>query len=195
MENISAWLGSMDATLKTFWICAIVSTAVFAVQTILTFIGVGDADTDFDFDASDGGTMDTGGALSLFSVRSIVNFLMGFGWGGVCFDKYIGNNFLLILAAIAVGVFFVAVLMFVIRKIMKLEASGNIKMDDCVGKTCDVYLRIPASNSGKGKVQISLNGTIFEFDAVTNDAESLPTGSKVVVVENLGSSTLLVKRK
>ena len=195
MESISAWLGSMDATLKTFWICAIVSTAVFAVQTILTFIGVGDADADFDFDAADGGTMDTGGAMSLFSVRSIVNFLMGFGWGGVCFDKYIDNNFLLILAAIAVGVFFVAALMFVISRIMKLESSGNIKMEDCVGKTCDVYLRIPASNSGKGKVQISLNGTIFEFDAVTNDTEPLPTGSKVVVVENLGSSTLLVKRK
>lgn len=195
MESISAWLGSMDATLKTFWICAIVSTFIFAVQTILTFVGIGDVDADFDFNISDGDTMDTGGALSLFSVRSIVNFLMGFGWGGVCFDKYIENNFLLILAAIAVGSFFVATLLFVIRKIMKLESSGNIKMEDCVGKTCDVYLRIPANQSGKGKVQISVNGTIFEFDAVTSDVEPLPTGSKVIVVENLGSSTLLVKRK
>ena len=195
MENITMWFDSLDVTLKAFWICAIVSTLVFAVQTVLTFIGVGDIDADIDFDVADGGTMDTGGALSLFSVRTIVNFLMGFGWGGVCFDKYIDNDILLILSAIAVGVVFVMALLFVIRKIMKLESSGNIVMEDCVGKTCDVYLRIPANNSGKGKVQISLNGTIFEFDAVTNDAESLPTGSKVTVVENLGSSTLLVKRK
>ena len=195
MEDIGVWFCSLDATLKTFWICAIVSTFIFAVQTILTFVGIGDVDADFDFNISDGDTMDTGGALSLFSVRSIVNFLMGFGWGGVCFDKYIENNFLLILAAIAVGSFFVATLLFVIRKIMKLESSGNIKMEDCVGKTCDVYLRIPANKSGKGKVQISVNGTIFEFDAVTSDVEPLPTGSKVIVVENLGSSTLLVKRK
>lgn len=195
MGDIGAWFSSLDATLKTFWICAIVSTSIFAIQTILTFVGIGDVDSDFDFNISDGDTMDTGGALSLFSVRSIVNFLMGFGWGGVCFDKYIDNNFLLILAAIAVGIFFVGTLLFVIRKIMKLESSGNIKMEDCVGKTCDVYLRIPANQSGKGKIQISVNGTIFEFDAVTSDAEPLPTGSKVVVVENLGSSTLLVKRK
>ena len=195
MGDIGVWFCSLDATLKTFWICAIVSTFIFAVQTILTFVGIGDVDADFDFNISDGDTMDTGGALSLFSVRSIVNFLMGFGWGGVCFDKYIENNFLLILAAIAVGSFFVATLLFVIRKIMKLESSGNIKMEDCVGKTCDVYLRIPANQSGKGKVQISVNGTIFEFDAVTSDVEPLPTGSKVIVVENLGSSTLLLKRK
>ena len=195
MGDIGTWFTSLDATLKTFWICAIVSTSIFAIQTILTFVGIGDVDSDFDFNISDGDTMDTGGALSLFSVRSIVNFLMGFGWGGVCFDKYIDNNFLLILAAIAVGIFFVGTLLFVIRKIMKLESSGNIKMEDCVGKTCDVYLRIPANQSGKGKIQISVNGTIFEFDAVTSDAEPLPTGSKVVVVENLGSSTLLVKRK
>lgn len=195
MGDIGAWFSSLDATLKTFWICAIVSTSIFAIQTILSFVGIGDVDSDFDFNISDGDTMDTGGALSLFSVRSIVNFLMGFGWGGVCFDKYIDNNFLLILAAIAVGIFFVGTLLFVIRKIMKLESSGNIKMEDCVGKTCDVYLRIPANQSGKGKIQISVNGTIFEFDAVTSDAEPLPTGSKVVVVENLGSSTLLVKRK
>ena len=195
MGDIGTWFTSLDATLKTFWICAIVSTSIFAIQTILTFVGIGDVDSDFDFNISDGDTMDTGGALSLFSVRSIVNFLMGFGWGGVCFDKYIDNNFLLILAAIAVGIFFVATLLFVIRKIMKLESSGNIKMEDCVGKTCDVYLRIPANQSGKGKIQISVNGTIFEFDAVTSDAEPLPTGSKVIVVENLGSSTLLVKRK
>lgn len=195
MENISLWFGSMDATLKTFWICAIVSTVVFAVQFVMTFIGVGDADADFNFDTVDGGTMDAGGAMSLFSVRSIVNFLMGFGWSGVCFDKYIESNLLLILVAIGVGLIFVVAFFFVIRQMMKLESSGNIKMEDCVGKTCDVYLRIPAKNEGKGKVQISLNGTIFEFDAVTNDAQPIPTGSKVLVVENLGASTLLVERK
>ena len=195
MENISLWFDSMDATLKTFWICAIVSTIVFVIQFILTFIGVGDADADFDFSSVDGDTMDTGGTLSLFSVRSIVNFLMGFGWGGVCFDKYIDNNLLLILVAIGVGVIFLVAFFFVIRQVMKLESSGNIKMEDCIGKSCDVYLRIPANNSGKGKVQISLNGTIFEFDAVTNESEPLPTGTKVVVEENLGGSTLLVKRK
>ena len=195
MENISLWFDSMDATLKTFWICAIVSTIVFVIQFILTFIGVGDADADFDFSSVDGDTMDTGGTLSLFSVRSIVNFLMGFGWGGVCFDKYIDNNLLLILVAIGVGVIFLVAFFFVIRQVMKLESSGNIKMEDCIGKSCDVYLRIPANNSGKGKVQISLNGTIFEFDAVTNEPEPLPTGTKVVVEENLGGSTLLVKRK
>ena len=66
-------------------------------------------------------------------------------------------------------------------KMKKLEHNGAYKIADCVGKSCDVYLRIPAAGEGRGKVQISLNGSIHEFDAVST-GEALATGKRVKVV-------------
>lgn len=78
---------------------------------------------------------------------------------------------------------------------MKLEKDGTIKMEDCVGKSCDVYLRIPASRSGKGKIQISINGTIQEFEAITDEEDMIATGSRVKITEHLGNGTFLVRKE
>lgn len=195
MEDFSVWFSGLDGTLKMFWISALVGTLVFVIQFILTFIGVDSADTDFDFGGGAGDTMDIGGALSLFSVRNIVNFFMGFGWGGVCLAKYIHNTLLLVLAAFVIGVIFVIMFFLLVKQIMKLESNGTVDMNDCVGKICDVYLRIPAERNGKGKVQLSINGTVMEFDAITDEKELIPTGQRVKVLESLGNSTLLVARQ
>ena len=93
-----------------------------------------------------------------------------------------------------VGLLFVALFIILIRQLMKFEANGAIDMNDCVGKACDVYLRIPAARSGKGKVQISINGTVQEFEAMTDDDTMIATGNRVKVLEYLGGSTLLVTK-
>ena len=132
--------------------------------------------------------------MSLFSVRNIVNFFMGFGWGGVCIGQYTDNKLFLYLGATVIGLIFVAIFFYLIKQLLKLESSGNIDMNDCVGKVCNVYLRIPAARSGKGKVQMSINGTIIEWDAITDDKDMISTGSQVKVIEVTGGSTLLVER-
>ena len=136
---------------------------------------------DFDVGDFDGNTMDTGGAVSLFSIRSLVNFFVGFGWAGVSFYNDISSKALLYFVAICVGCLFSYATVFLIRKMKKLEHNGAYKIADCVGKSCDVYLRIPAAGEGKGKVQISLNGSIHEFDAVST-GEAIATGKRVKVV-------------
>lgn len=174
------WFLSLDSTMQVFWGCAIVSSAVFAIQAILTFIGM-DAHDAMDLDFSDGDTMDTGGAMSLFSIRSIVNFFVGFGWAGVCFAQDVKSKFLLYLIALIVGLLFSAMYIFLWRKLKKLERNGAYKITDSLGKQCDVYLRIPAAGEGKGKVQVSINGSIHELDAVST-GEALPSGIRVKVV-------------
>lgn len=140
-------------------------------------------DHDMDFDVGDfnADTMDTGGAVSLFSIRSLVNFFVGFGWTGVSFYDDINSKAVLYLLAICVGGLFSYATIFLIKKLKKLEHNGAYKIADCVGKTCDVYLRIPAVGEGRGKVQISLNGSIHEFDAVST-GEAIATGKRVKVV-------------
>lgn len=196
MEELINSFDALDGILKTFWVCAIVSSLIFIIQFVMTFVGVGDADiADFDsVDTLDGSTMDAGGMLSLFSVRGLVNFLMGFGWGGICAAHYTASHLVMLLCAISAGVIFVVVFFVLMKYLMKLESNGSLNMNDCLGRNCDVYLRIPAAKSGKGKVQICINGTVLEFDAMTDDKELIPTGQRVKVVALIGNSLLLVER-
>jgi len=58
-----------------------------------------------------------------------------------------------------------------------------------------VYLTIPASRGGEGKVQVMIQGSYVERNAVTDEAEPIPTGSEIVVIGVSGNSNLVVKRK
>ena len=180
MNDLLTWFQGLEPAAQVFWGCAIVSSAIFLIQAILTMIGM-DHDMDFEVGDFDGDTMDTGGAVSLFSIRSLVNFFVGFGWAGVSFYNDISSKAVLYFIAICVGLLFSYATVFLIKKMKKLEHNGAYKIADCVGKTCDVYLRIPAAGEGKGKVQISLNGSIHEFDAVST-GEAIATGKRVKVM-------------
>ncbi len=180
MNELLIWFRGLDPAAQVFWGCALVSSTIFLIQAILTMIGM-DHDMDFDVGDFNADTMDTGGAVSLFSIRSLVNFFVGFGWTGVSFYDDINSKAVLYLLAICVGGLFSYATIFLIKKLKKLEHNGAYKIADCVGKTCDVYLRIPAVGEGRGKVQISLNGSIHEFDAVST-GEAIATGKRVKVV-------------
>ena len=176
------WFYSLDPTLQVLWVMAGLSTLIFAIQFTMSIIGIGDADVD----------MDDAGAGSLFSIRSIVNFFVGFSWMGICGWKYIESPVLLGIACFAMGLLMSATFLYISRQMMKLQSSGNFDIRDCAGKTCDVYLRIPASGNGTGKVQISLNGSIQELDARTDSTHDISSGTKVKVTEVIGQ-TLVVE--
>lgn len=197
MEAITTWFNGLDPMMRTYWGVAIFASTIFLIQMIMTFVGIGDADAgdaDFDFGGdADGDTLDTGGTLQLFSVRNIVNFLLGIGWGGVCFSTYIQNHILLGFVALLVGCAFVAMFGFVYKQMRRLEHNGAFKLEDCVGQVADVYLRIPEARSGEGKVQYSFQGSVQELAAIT-DGEQIPSGSKVRILEVIGGHTLLVEK-
>lgn len=187
MEEFQNWYLALDTNQQIYWGIAIVATVFFLIQTLLTFIGIDAMDgMDMDVDIAEGDTMDTGGALSLFSVRSLINFAVGFGWTGVCLHSSITNPLLLGIVALLVGIAFGAMYPFFRKKLMRLESNGAYKLTDCIGKEADVYLRIPKEKSGRGKVQVSLNGSIHEFDAMT-EGDNCATGERVRIVSMEGN--------
>lgn len=198
------WYNALPAPLQVYWVIALITSLVFLIQMVLTFIGIGDADSDMDFgsdadfggdaDFSDGDTLDTGGAMQLFTIRSLINFLLGLGWGGVCLYSVIPNTIVLSLVAILVGLLFVYIFLIIYKQLRKLERNGAYHIDDCVGKTVDVYLTVPAARSGKGKVQISFSGSVQELAALTDSEAPLRSGSKVRVLEVIDSTTVLVEK-
>ena len=185
---------SLEPLQKFFWTIACCASLVFIIQTIMTFIGLG-TDTDVDAGPMDGSvdSIEDGALSGVFSFRNLVNFLLGYGWAGVLLFDDIEKRWLLQLVAIAVGLLFVLAFVFMFRQVMKLSHDGSFKMSETVGLKADVYLRIPAARSGRGKVQVSVKGSIHEIDAVTDNDAEIATGGQVEIVEVLGDDLLLVK--
>ena len=188
------FFNSLEPLQKFFWIIACCASLVFIIQTVMTFIGLG---TDADVDAGPmDGTADSfeDGTLSgVFSFRNLINFLLGYGWAGVLLYDSFDKGWLLQVVAIAVGLLFVLAFVFMFRQVMKLSHDGSFKMQECVGLKADVYLRIPAARSGRGKVQVSVKGSVHEIDAMTDSDTEIATGGQVEIVEVLGNDLLLVK--
>ena len=187
------WWSSLGLFMQSVWCITLFASLVFVIQTIMTFIGM-DTDGGMDVDVSADTTADgDSGPFQLFTFRNFINFLLGFGWSIISFEKAIVNQFVLILVSAVVGVLLVMAVMAIFRFMSRMEQSGTINMANAVGCKGNVYLKIPREKRGEGKVQISIQGAIREFDALTAGGE-LETGAPIKVVEVVNDSTLLVER-
>jgi len=196
MLSFGSLISEMEGLRRVFWIIALAASLVFIIQTVITFIGLGtDMDVDAGPDSMDGlgDSVEDGSLSGLFSFRNLINFLLGYGWAGVLLYDSISSRLLLQIVAIAVGITFVAAFVFMFRQLMKLSHDGSFKLNEAIGLTADVYLRIPASRTGSGKVQVSVKGSTHEIDAVTDRRMEIPTGDHVRIVEVLGDDLLLVE--
>lgn len=191
------WWNTLSVVMKILWGVTLASSLVFIIQSIMTFIGA-DAGLDFDTDTS-GADLDTGAepgtGLGLLTFRNLVNFCLGFGWTAVLLMEQITSVPLLLTIAMLVGIGLVALIMLMFKWISGMQQSGNIDVrKQAVGCTGRVYLTIPANREGAGKVQININNSVREYEAVT-DGGKLPTGVQIKVVEVISESTLLVEEQ
>ena len=131
--------------------------------------------------------------MNLLTFRNLVNFCLGFGWTAVLLHDNIDNNFILLFIAVLVGVALVAAVMWLFKWLSSMQQSGNIDVhSSAVGCEGKVYLTIPGERKGEGKVQITINNAVREYDALT-DGDTLPTGTDIKVVEAINESTVLVE--
>lgn len=181
---------NLDPLLRIFWFVAIPTSLIFVIQTIMTFIGVDATDgLDADFD---GDISHADAPFQLFSLRNLINFLLGFSWAGISLFTTIENKTLLIGIAVAVGAAFVYIFFLIIRQIQKLSEDNSFNINNAINKTAEVYLTIPERKSGKGKVMVSVKGTFHELDAVT-EFDKIPSHTMVRVVKILNGNILLVE--
>ena len=64
-----------------------------------------------------------------------------------------------------------------------------------LGVSGNIYITVPPRRSGKGKVNIIVQGKLEELDAVTDEELPLPFGTEIVVIGLSGGNTLVVRRK
>ena len=180
---------AMDLPMQIFWGLAIFSSIFFLAQTIMAFLGL-DSDT---HDGAGFEDVEMGGVSGYFTFRNLVNFMLGYGWGGVILHDSISNTMWLQVAAMAVGLLFVIIFFFILRQVLKLSTDKTFRLEEAVGLVADTYLRIPAGKQGSGKVMVSVRGSVHEIEAVT-EGEAISTGTKVRIVKVVGSELLEVER-
>jgi hypothetical protein len=184
------FLADLDSVLKMFWYVALPASLIFVIQLVMTFLGT-DASDGMDADFS--GDMDADGPFQLLSFRNLINFLLGFGWGGISFSGMIKSDGMLIFVAVLIGLSFFVLFLFIMSQLYKLQEDNTVKISDAINNTGSVYLTIPENRSGYGKIQISIRGSQREFDAVT-DGEALPSGTAIRVTDTLSENLCLVSK-
>ena len=194
---IATWWADLSPVMKLLWSVTLTATLIFVIQTVMTFLGADADGTDFDMDVDtsmDGSDLSNiEGGSNLYTFRNLVNFFLGFGWSAILLQPSVKSTALLILVSVLVGVALVVAVMYLFKWLSSMQQSGNINVyKSAVGCQGKCYLRIPAERSGEGKVQITIQGAVREYNAVT-DGDEIKTGASVKVLEAVDANTLLVE--
>ena len=194
---IATWWADLSPVMKLLWGVTLTATLIFIIQTVMTFLGADADSTDFDMDVdtsmdgSDLSNIDSG--ANLYTFRNFVNFFLGFGWTAIILQPSVKSTAVLVIIAVLVGIALVALVMYMFKWLYSMQQSGNINVyKSAVGCQGKCYLRIPGERGGEGKVQITIQGAVREYNALT-EGEALPTGKPIKVVEVINPGTLLVE--
>ena len=133
----------------------------------------------------------------LFGVLSFRTLVAAGAFFGVAGRAALSSGFsqpTSLLIATVVGVCAMYGMYGLMRLIASFTSSGNERIRNAVGREARVYIRIPAARNGRGKVQLTMQNRIVEYQAVTEDDEPLKTGETVRVVGVVGSDVVKVRR-
>lgn len=170
--------------METFYlICAGLGGSVIIFQLLASAIGFG-ADADHDVEHEHDNFL-----FGLLTLRSVAAALAFFGLAGMTARSYDVPPWQAFTAACFGG--FLA--LYAVASLMDffhgLKHDGTARLEDAVGQTGTVYLRIPGQNAGPGKVTLTLANRTVECEAFT-EAGALTTGSSVRIVGLRDSNTV-----
>lgn len=180
--------------------CAIVAGSVFVLQFLLAVVGVGlegaDITGDIPDDVPDDFTTDSHGSTAMFGVLSFKTLVSAFTFFGLtglaCRAAELNQpvSFTIALIAGLAAMYFVHWLM---QLLMKLAQDGTVHINNAIGENGTVYIPIPASKSGVGKIQVRVQDQLVEFAAQTTSEEKLATGTPIQVVDVVSPTIVLVE--
>ena len=196
LVDISSWWAGLLRPEKVYWIIAIPSTVLLIIQIVMTLAGgeADDMDADFDGDLDDAGDLDGGAGWQFFTYKNVLGFFTLFGWTGLGFLQMGLGLLIAVFFSVIAGLIMMIIMAALFYYINKLNQSGTMVIENAVGHTGEVYLRVPPNRAGHGKVQVEIQGTLREMDAITDDEKELPTGSVAQVLEIVNNQILLVTR-
>lgn len=169
---------------NTAFIVAMVSTIGFALYTLVAGALGGDHHgshgTHGGHDVSEGW-----GLLQLISLQALLLAMMSYSWNWLYWVTVTESVLLQVCATVLSGSGMVALYLFGMRLIKKLNTDTSIEsFIPAVGMQGTVYLSIPADGAGFGQVTLlDPNKGDFQINAKSSSEEAIETGSLVILTE------------
>jgi len=185
--------------------CAAVGGTLLVIQFVMTVIGLGGEDVDFDLNADVPDDVDFGdhaghvashGSTWVFAVisfKTMVAAITFFGLAGMATRSAGWMELPSLGLAIVAGLIAMFIVHWLVQGLHKLNHDGSLRIERAVGKRGTVYIPIPPSKEGEGKVQLRLQNRIVELKAVTSQSKKLRTGAKVEIIQMLTPTTVEVE--
>lgn len=186
---------------------ALPASIVLLVQIVLSLLGLSDGGMELPDGAEDAfpdvpddledlspADVDLGG-FHILTLRTVMAFFVSFGWMGVSLAGGTLPPWAQMLISIGFGLVMMVLVAFLMWGIYRLQSDGTADNHNALGSSGTVYLTVPAERVGHGKVNVMLQGSYVERDAVTDEKEPLPYGTEVVVTGVSGENTLVVAKK
>ncbi len=181
----------MDAY-QLYWGFALGGSVIFLLRSLLFFVGFDDGhshgDVYHDTDTGHG----TESSFHYLSLTSVSAFIMAFGWAGLAAkeDFHLPPSLTLI-SALCVGALAMIGTAWLFRLAYRCTSDGaTYSLAEIVGKTAEVYERIPAT--GWGRIQINVGGMLREVRAVSEDKQDIESFKRVQVVRVVDQETVAV---
>lgn len=182
--SITDWYETLSSYEQLFWVIAIASTGIFVIQVVIALIGF-DAESEgmFDSDSIDGG-------FSLISFRTILSFLVCFGWIGLV-TLYNGGSIMaaFIWGSLA-GLGAMILVAYLLYQLIKMNESGTVDISKLINHQGEVYVTIPSE--GNGLITIEVERKLMEFEAKSIQGE-IKTGTQIRIIEIHEGNLMIVE--
>ena len=191
------WLKSLSGLEIAYFIIACIGTVALLIQIVMMLIGAGgEADADFDTDTDGDGSLDThtDTGVSLFTVKGLTAFFAIGGWTDMLMLSYNVGVAITVPVSVVAGLAAYFIVWALIRLVLKLQEDGTLNYASAIGQTATVYVSIPASRTGRGKITLVLQGRYTELDAVTDETERIPVDCAVEITEQAGDAFVVRKK-
>lgn len=187
------WFTNLEWFDKIFWIVAIIGSGLFLIMMLVTFI-TGGVDVDVDGDFGGEVDMDADGGFSFFTIKNLIAFFTIFGWSGIAaIENDLSKTWVIVIATIC-GLIMMFIMAGLFYLISKLHDSGTLEIKNAIGNIGEVYLTIGANRESIGKVTVRIQGALRELEALTDDEETLKTGSVIEVIDVTNNGILIVRK-
>jgi membrane-bound ClpP family serine protease len=148
-----------------------------------------DHDHDGHFDHGHDASHDAEPTVSMFSVKVIGSFILGFGAGGAIAAFYGANPLAASLIGLAVGFLMGLLMYWVMRLIYGQQSTSIVTTSTAVGEIGTVTTAI--GRNGTGEVALTLSGQHRSFLARSADTNAIAKGRQVRVVHTTGSQLVV----
>jgi heme/copper-type cytochrome/quinol oxidase subunit 1 len=184
------WFHELPSFQKIYWLITTSATFIFVIILISSFMGadaddIGDVDAEMD--------ADTGAGFQFFTLKNLIAFFTIFGWSGIASIDAGNEKSITIIISILCGLAMMTVMAAMFYYISKLTASGTLKMENALHAIGEVYLTVGAKRASIGKVQIKVQGSLRELDALTDYEEDLTQGNVVKVTQVTNNGILIIE--